>query len=75
MAWLNEGGRAAFGLAVSFLVLATAAVILRFVARRLSKNRLGWDDWDIFAALIAMYAYVGLEIRSSSKFLRRLDFH
>ena len=33
-------------------VLATIAVILRFVSRRISKAQLWWDDWLIIIALV-----------------------
>ena len=33
-------------------VLATAAVILRFISRRLAGTKHGWDDWWMLAALV-----------------------
>lgn len=37
---------------VVLIVVSTLSVILRFVARALSKAGLWWDDWCILAALV-----------------------
>lgn len=37
---------------IACLVIATVAVVLRFVARRMSGTRVGGDDWMIVAALV-----------------------
>ncbi|MCJ1286890.1 hypothetical protein MMC26_006236 [Xylographa opegraphella] len=37
---------------VVLIVLSTAAVVLRFISRMLSKAGLWWDDWVIVAALV-----------------------
>ena len=34
------------------LSAACLAVVLRFVARRLAKARLGWDDWTLLLGLV-----------------------
>lgn len=34
------------------ITLSAVAVALRFVSRRSSKVRLGWDDWLVFIALV-----------------------
>ncbi|ROW16865.1 hypothetical protein VPNG_01759 [Cytospora leucostoma] len=41
-----------WGLGIAFTILATAAVVLRFKARRITGQKLGSDDWTILAALI-----------------------
>ncbi|KAI9654717.1 MAG: hypothetical protein M1831_005304 [Alyxoria varia] len=46
-----------YGSSITLLVLATVAVIVRFIARRISHNDLWWDDWTILAAFVF---YVGL---------------
>ena len=35
-----------------FTALSVLPVILRFVARRIKRAQLGWDDWTILAALV-----------------------
>ena len=37
---------------VVLIILSTAAVVLRFISRMLSKAGLWWDDWLIVAALV-----------------------
>lgn len=37
---------------IVMIVLATAAVVLRFTARRIGPRELWWDDWVILAALV-----------------------
>jgi hypothetical protein len=39
------------GVSIFLMVLATTFVVLRFVARHLSKAGLWWDDWLILAAM------------------------
>ena len=41
--------------AVGF-VLATGAVILRVIARRISKGKFGWDDYTIIFALVKSFS-------------------
>ena len=36
----------------TLIVLSSVAVVLRFVARQLSRAGLWWDDWTILAALV-----------------------
>jgi hypothetical protein len=40
------------GASVVLIILSTAAVVLRFLARRLSRAGLWWDDWTILFALV-----------------------
>ena len=37
---------------IVFVVLAIAAVVLRFYSRKLARARLGWDDWFVAASLV-----------------------
>lgn len=37
---------------VLMIIMATSAVVLRFIARRMSAAGLWWDDWVILAALV-----------------------
>ena len=37
-----------------FTILAIISVSLRFYTRRFTKESLGWDDWLLLAAVIAM---------------------
>ena len=48
------------GLSIAFPVVATAAVILRFEARRVKRLRFGADDWTILAALVRLSACLPL---------------
>lgn len=41
-----------WGLSITFLVIAIAAVILRFYARQIKSQKLGPDDWTVLVALI-----------------------
>ncbi|KAF7885623.1 uncharacterized protein EAF02_004132 [Botrytis sinoallii] len=41
-----------WGLGISFSIIAIAAVVLRFWARRIKGQNLGSDDWTILVALI-----------------------
>ena len=40
------------GANITFMIISTLTVSLRFVARHLSGAGLWWDDWMILAALI-----------------------
>ena len=35
------------------LFLAYSAIVLRLISRRLSRTRLGWDDWIIVLSLVS----------------------
>ncbi|MCJ1432056.1 hypothetical protein MMC27_001412 [Xylographa pallens] len=50
---------------VVLIILSTAAVVLRFVARMLSKAGLWWDDWVIVAALVMTWSACLLMITSA----------
>ena len=41
-----------YGVTSALLVIATAAVILRLLSRRVSSASFWWDDWTILAALV-----------------------
>ena len=41
-----------YALAVVLTLLAIAAVLLRLYARRITKQRLEWDDYMMFPALV-----------------------
>ena len=45
-------GPALNALQIVMVVLATSAVLLRFVARRMSAAGIWYDDWMILAALV-----------------------
>ena len=49
--------------AVGF-VLATGAVILRAIARRISKANFGWDDYTIIFALVNSFSFPSSRIQS-----------
>ena len=38
--------------AIVCFTIATAAVTLRFISRRLAKAHYGWDDWSVGIALV-----------------------
>lgn len=50
----TTGATAIVIVAWMFPVLATSAVVIRFVARRLRKNKYKLDDWLILAAIVMM---------------------
>ncbi|PCH00934.1 Hypothetical protein PENO1_045470 [Penicillium occitanis (nom. inval.)] len=52
-----------------FTALSVLAVILRFVARRLKRAQLGWDDWAILAALVMFVLCEGLEMTGAKALL------
>jgi hypothetical protein len=43
-------------IAITCFALALVAVILRFVARILTKASLWWDDWTVLVALVRFAA-------------------
>lgn len=59
------------GVAILFAILPTVVVALRFLARKLSKAGLWWDDWTILAALIVSWGtsicmLIGMELHHPS---------
>ncbi|MCJ1384101.1 hypothetical protein MMC17_007217 [Xylographa soralifera] len=50
---------------VVLIILSTAAVVLRFVSRMMSKAGLWWDDWIIVAALVMTWCACLLMITST----------
>lgn len=51
--WLNHNrGPEIVGALTTLTIIATIAVILRFLARRVSGSLYGWDDWLILFALV-----------------------
>ena len=60
MAGLNYNGRAAFGTAITFIVIASVATGLRLLTRNFIKKRLEADDWWILIALIDFYVFEGV---------------
>ncbi|RAO68073.1 uncharacterized protein BHQ10_004085 [Talaromyces amestolkiae] len=53
-----------------FTALSVLAVILRFVARRIKRAQLGWDDWTILAALVMFILCEGLEMTGAKALLQ-----
>ena len=49
---MGESPGEMYALAVVLVLLAIAAVLLRLYARRITKQRLEWDDYMIFPALV-----------------------
>jgi hypothetical protein len=43
-------------IAITAFTLATIAVVLRFLARILTKASLWWDDWAVLTALVGYTA-------------------
>ncbi|MCJ1408687.1 hypothetical protein MMC19_002762 [Ptychographa xylographoides] len=54
------------GVSVTLIVIATVAVVLRFVSRLVSKAGLWWDDWMIVAALVVSWGACILMIISTN---------
>jgi hypothetical protein len=55
--YLNAGqGPKVDAIAIICFSLALVAVILRFLARVLTKASLWWDDWTVLAALVGFTA-------------------
>ncbi|KAI4113392.1 MAG: hypothetical protein LQ345_005618 [Seirophora villosa] len=54
--WLNHNrGNEVVGAVVALTVLATTAVVLRFLARHMTRTSYGLDDWLMLFALIWLY--------------------
>ena len=49
---MGESPGKMYALAVVLTLLAIAAVLLRLYARRITKQRLEWDDYMVFPALV-----------------------
>ena len=49
------------GTGVAFLVLANAAVALRFYSKSFTKANIASDDWFISLSLICLYAWIGVQ--------------
>ena len=43
---------ATLAVSIVFPLLATIAVLLRFITRRSQKSTLSWDDWLLIPALV-----------------------
>ena len=52
----DSQGPRIIGTSVTLIVISTLALVLRFVARHLSRAGLWWDDWTILAALVGTRA-------------------
>lgn len=73
---MGESPAKMYALATVLTVLAMVAVMLRLYARRISKQRLEWDDCMILLALVSrtttrLLLYQNTQIRSSSSLLGR----
>lgn len=51
-----------FASSLSMLILASLAVIVRFVARARSKASFGYDDYFTLTALVFFGAFVGISL-------------
>lgn len=60
-----------YALAVTLTLLAIVAVILRSVARRLTKSGLAWDDFLIVIALLVL-AFPKLKVNGVSFLFTKL---
>ena len=58
---ISERGWTEIKVSTSMIIVATMAVSLRFLARRLRKVSLGLDDWTAFTALVRT-SYLTLNI-------------
>lgn len=52
-----------------FTALGVLSVLLRFVARRIKRAKIGWDDWTILAALVMFIICEGLELKGAEALL------
>lgn len=48
----QDRGPCLLAIQIVMMGLATTAVLLRFIARRMGPGELWWDDWVILAALV-----------------------
>ena len=46
--------REIYGATITLTIIATAAVILRFISRKISTASFWWDDWTILIALVTL---------------------
>ena len=47
---------------IVLMILASLAVVLRFIARHLSRAGLWWDDWTVLAALVRPFASMRVRV-------------
>lgn len=66
MVKLNEAGHRSVNSGIAMAVLATTAVFLRLLTKFHSKASWGADDFFAFAALLAMYAWLGVMLWGAS---------
>ena len=59
---INQDGKTAFDVTITFVTLATIATGLRLLSRNVIQTRYEADDWLILAALIVSFVVGGLEI-------------
>jgi hypothetical protein len=59
----NHLAPAILGTACTFMVLCTASVTLRFVARHITGALYGSDDWTMLAAFVLYIITMGMELR------------
>lgn len=57
---------------IAMAILATAAVSLRFYARKVSKAGLWWDDWAILFGLVSRVFYREINV-AQRKWLTKLS--
>ena len=58
------------GVSITFIIIPTSVVFLRFIARLLSKVTLWWDDWLVLLALLCSLGLNALQIYSKSRLWR-----
>lgn len=56
MAAKNGRGEAIMNGSIAIAIIATFAIVLRFIARKKTKSMLVVDDWFILASLVPSYA-------------------
>lgn len=63
-----------FASSLSMLILASLAVVVRFLARARSKAAFGYDDYFTLMALVFFAAFVGVSLWGASSHLPLLPF-
>ena len=62
MVYLNPDGKRSLGSGIAFTVLATTAVGLRLLTKLYTKNKWAADDSWIIVSLVALFAFLGVEL-------------
>lgn len=61
-------GDSVIACSVVFIILCTIFLVLRFVAHRISRSKISWEDWIMIPAWVLMMGLCANVIFSKSRF-------